>query len=274
MRKMTQALGGNPDLIMSGLSGGAMPLFDMSASLGMGHLIPSFDKMMAVAKSPDPNWGKAGGEILAGLSPVGQAAWNVGQYIFSSNPNSWKAADKALPKVLKDISAGTRWLVKGNEISPRGNVIAPFSIDDPMQIVEALGKMAGFQSGRVSGIQEEQFRENQAHEYYRLRRGVLEQWYFYAHHVWNTQASQDAIRQEIDEYNDAVRAEGYGKLALTQMDLMSSSRAQAESMKQAGQGYRPGNRYRQLQQDYRGIFLPEEGGTGQDPGGDTGSAPY
>lgn len=170
---------GIPDLLQS-VSGVDVPDVDLSSRLSAGRAIP-FGLLDTANKL------SAGQELKDGATQslentsgaVGSIFWNMleGLEGVRNNPSDWKSYEKMLPRAVKQLSAGARWLAQGGETNANGAQVLETDYRDSHDVMQAAGKMLGLNPTELTKKQELSYMQYQHYQYWASQRsGLLEQY--------------------------------------------------------------------------------------------------
>jgi hypothetical protein len=234
IRELIQDLGMNPDVIMHGagrflgagplkileMFGVPVPNLDISGSLSMGEPLPGF-RTQNLQGSPSEI---AGQLLLNGLGPIpniGLEMWNA---VSSTDPDSWKRLEKALPVFAKGISKAGRYYERGGETSRGGAQFLPYDGNDPYEAGEVIAQALGFTSTRLAQKRAIYGEQMSTALYWTERRQLLMERYAYAVKTGDKAAKAEAL-QNIREYNGVLTNKELKPYRISNANLKNSLRS-------------------------------------------------
>lgn len=121
-----------------------VPEFDLSRAGSIGNILPvNIGKLMIPAK--DQNRVMVDESMRAGGVP-GNVMGNIYKAVMSrESPTDFKRWEKAVPRVLGNVSRAYRAFDEGRERNARGATIVKYDVRDPTQAIEVAGMALGFQ---------------------------------------------------------------------------------------------------------------------------------
>jgi len=234
MREMLNELGANPDLILHGISqnsfglghvgelaGIPIPQFDLSASLGMGNILPLTEipnQALLGTKPGDLFMRAAGSATGAG----GNLIANIYTGLMSDDPDTWRRMEKLIPMASAvNVSKAMRYATRGKEETRSGKIIADFEPFDARASMEIAGQALGFTPSRVRAGWEQQMLLGDMSRYYSVQRTKLLKDHNWALYTEDREARADAI-EAIREFNAAVP---YPEMGISASSIRESARA-------------------------------------------------
>ena len=220
-----------PDLLTHGLGryyglgplsalaalGAPIPYVDISGSVSMGRYIPGVEELLANERDPDAKFGRT---VAAALGPVAGIPYNLWKTYESSDPDTWKKWERAMPVAVKSLSKATRLGARGEETFRGGGTVAPYDIHDMETRVSLLSQAFGFTATKLSQKYELMGIKDDMRRYHTLRRQMLMEDYAYATESGNREAIADA-RKAVYEFNQGL-PDGAGALRISQRILSDS----------------------------------------------------
>jgi len=187
-------------IFMNGYSSRLFGMYDISASIQMGRMIPGTE-YLATDLNPKT-------EILGGMAQLAGATANmpisIAQAVWSDDPDVWKRAEGALPSFAGSISAGMRYMIRGEETDRMGAQVAEFEWPDSVQSwAEVTGRLSGFPLTRVNEERDRRFASYDAIQYYSQRHNSLMKMLNYAFDNDDADRMDEAIKQ-IQKFNETV----------------------------------------------------------------------
>lgn len=214
-------------LHLASLLGAPVPNVDVSASVGFGRPIPWAEPILT-GTSDDPT--KRLGEITASLlGPVGGIPFQAYKSLNSTDPNTWRTVEGALPVFMKNATKGARWLTEGEETFRGEGTFMDFR--DPEGRVSAILKGMGFQPTAVTQKYRQIRASQTAATYWSLRRSMLMEDYYYMRVTKDREGLAD-VKRAIKDHNKAMReATELRGLVITSKDLSQSVKSRARQVR-------------------------------------------
>lgn len=211
VRMMMDELGANPDLIMHGmgrqslgLSFLGMPGFDLSGSLSAGRVVPGVgptaDAIVKGGVDPTKFAAQVGQDVGGAGVAVGV---KMLQALTSRDPDLTKRLELIMPSAMRDMSRGIRYLQEGKETNSLGDTLVTFDIDETEGMAQAIGQALGFRPAAITQLQEKEWAQREAAEYYQTRRELLLAQFYFARSAGDREAIAD-MRSAISRYNSEV----------------------------------------------------------------------
>lgn len=244
LREAIQDIGMNPDLILHGISqdsfgwgqvgeltGLPIPRLDLSASMGMGNIVPGTELLSRFQTQKD---GPALGDLAVA---AGGATGNVVQTYYSAmlstSPDQWKNAEKLLPLMaLRNASKGLRLFERGGEFTAASDPVAAFNAFDPRDRMELAAQGLGFTPRKLSLGWEREMAQRDLVGYYKVQAGELQTQLNWAILNEDREARADVMK-EITRYNTQVP---YPEMRMQPKDIKASVKSYVESHLKAGAG--------------------------------------
>jgi len=181
------------------LTGMPIPRVDVSASLGMGNIIPGTEliqNQLAARGRPNAGATAVAGAVEAGTGATGSLAMDLVNAAVSGNVSTMKEAEKLIPFIFaRNASKAFRMMTEGQEKSQSGEPIAQFDPDEPRDIAEMVLQGLGFTPRRVSQGWQEYTATKQMIAYYESRRRILQ-----------AQLNQSFLQEDREARADALKA--------------------------------------------------------------------
>jgi len=254
----------NPDLILRGTShsygmfafhmlpflGVPFPNVNTRGSLGYGDPIPWFDGLT------DPtvtDVEKAVYKTVAGVAgPIGGITLTGVQAMMSNEPDQWKRWEAAAPTFIRNASAGTRWLARGEEVTRQQAKLVGF--ETPEERISAVLKAMGFQATALD-TQREQMRAVQvAAMYYESRRSALLDRVSYAYATNNREAIRDAMDDVTDFNKELLKTPSLAPLTISGKTLNKSISGKLEVKAEIEANILQGENMYLLQKDIQKLY--------------------
>ena len=148
------------------------PKFDLSASVSMGRIIPGLAEIGPPNRSFDAMFSRVGTDIAGASFGIGINALKF----LSDNQlpfNDAKRWERAMPRAMKNLARGYRFLEEGRERNNNGGTVLKFNASDPEQLAEVVGQALGFTPTRLSRKWDRQRMEQEAVAFWNIRRGKI-----------------------------------------------------------------------------------------------------
>lgn len=200
---------------------------DLSGSLSMGRLIPGLSAMM---KNDSSNFTELLGDVTREVAgPILGVPFAMYQALTdhtlpADDPKRW---ERAMPRVLRDVTRSSRYLAEQRERDTRGATVAQFDPNDISDQMDALGVGLGFQPTQVTRQWDAIQAQREVQMYWLGQRKLLMDDYARASRLKDVEGKQDA-RTAIKEFNKDVP---YGKMKITQDSLQKSITARKNQVK-------------------------------------------
>ena len=258
LREYIKEMMDNPDLLMHGIShqsfgmaavgqltGLPIPSVDMSASIGLGNLLPteflvnegSFDKAFVRT-------------TMRASGAVGSGVLRMMQGVRNDDPDLWKRSEKFMPAFLANVNKAARFAAQGEERTRRGEIVAEFDILDPLDRLELIGQALSFTPTRRSKGWERIIAKRELIEYYNGQRKVLFAAYNWAHETKDKEAISD-VWKEVRKYNNQVP---FGEMKISAKALGQSLKAKIKSRALAERNIEMQRINRRLGQSVEEVF--------------------
>lgn len=254
----------NPDLVLKGTShsygmfafhmlpflGVPFPEVNTRGSLGYGDPIPWFDGLTDPTVTDAE---KAVYKTVAGVAgPIGGIALTGVQAMMSSEPDQWKRWEAAAPTFLRNASAGTRWLARGEEVTRNQAKLVGF--ETPEERISAILKAMGFQATALD-TQREQMRAVQvAAMYYKSRRDALLDRLGYAYATNNREGIKDAMQDVMDYNKELLKTPSLAPLTISGKTLNKSITGKLETRAEIEANILQGEDMYLLQKELQKIY--------------------
>jgi hypothetical protein len=147
--------------------------------------------------------------------------WNA---VSSTDPDSWKRLEKALPVFAKGISKAGRYYERGGETSRGGAQFLPYDGNDPYEAGEVIAQALGFTSTRLAQKRAIYGEQMSTALYWTERRQLLMERYAYAVKTGDKAAKAEAL-QNIREYNGVLTNKELKPYRISNANLKNSLRS-------------------------------------------------
>jgi hypothetical protein len=223
IREYVNEVLGSSDAVMHGVSRLPQSLFDVSANLSMGRIVPvvsPVSKMFKGEMRPDVGMLRII-EELTGVS--GSKGMNMFKAAVEMNPDSAVFNRVMLPSALSNIDESYRAYRQGKVVAADGSKLIDIDPRDPVQLAEVLGMSMGLKPRRLSVAQELSYAPNDLKNYYKLREAMVKKQYELAI-LDGTDEEKKAAREAVLEHNRLV-PHGFGILP---KDTVQGKKARAK----------------------------------------------
>lgn len=266
LRELFDDLGVNPDLMMHGtgrylgagplklleMFGAPVPNLDITGSLGMGEPLPGL-RTNDLKGDPEE---MAGQLLLNGLGPIPNIGLGMWNSVSSSDPDTWKNFEKALPVALKNVSKATRFSVREMETSRGGAEFLPYDGHNPYHMGEIVAQALGFSSTRLAQKREMYGEQIQSSMYWATRRSLLLERYAYASKTKDKEARKEALAA-IHRFNASLTAPELKPYKISGPSMARSLKTKMRVLKRREMGIPTTDRDRLLYNDIEKLYTPE-----------------
>jgi hypothetical protein len=241
-RKVAQAVGANPDLVMHGLTHNLFGLgWDASYSVGFGHILPGLESAFSDGDF-DSNFvrflAEAGG-------PFSSLTINALRAFNDDDAHALLRLERVLPTALRNVSRAGRMMADGTKTDNQGRVLV-----EGASGLDVLGQALGFPPTDKSQKQEQLAMARDMSAFYVVRREHFMKMYHQAKRA-DDRERLDQVRQEIVDYNETVP---YSLLRITGAQLAESSRRYAKAERAQEAGTTMERKYRRLYEEASELF--------------------
>jgi len=252
----------SPDLILHGISrvgfgipaaadllGIPFPQFDMSASVGLGRIIPGAEELFgAPSKGFDATFSRAVTTAAGASAGIGI---NLLKFLSDDLPfGDSKRYERAFPRSIKNALKGIRFFEEGRERTRQGATVVDFDVDDPGQLAEVVGQFFGFQPTRLSRRWDRERMQQEAIAFWTIRRGMLLRQMDQARVSGDSGVLGDVLAA-IRRYNRDVAIPGF---FITGKELRQSQRERMRRRRLFEAGLPASKRQRPLARDIKRLF--------------------
>ncbi len=251
----------SPDLILHGISrvgfgipaaadilGIPFPKFDLSASVGLGRIIPGVQELGPPSRNFDAMFSRISTDVAGASFGIGI---NVLKFLSDDELpfGDHKRWERAIPRAMKSLVRANRFLEEGRERTRTGATVLEFDANDPDQLAEIIGQALGFTPTRLSRKWDRQRMEQEAKAFWEIRRGMLLSQMNHAQTVGDRGAIADVIAA-IKRYNN----EAIAGFKITNRELRQSQRTRARSRRLFELGLPAQRRATGLVKDIQRLF--------------------
>lgn len=253
----------DPDIILHGtsrvgfgmhaaadLAGIPFPEFDLSASLGLGRIIPGFKEAFGTQhKSFAANFAKIGQDVAGASLGIGINIWQAlsdDELPFGDH----KRWERAMPRALKSLVRANRFHTEGRERDRKGATFMEFDASDPDQLAEIIAQALGFTPTRMTRKWDRQRMEQEAVAFWTIRRGMLLKQFDHAMTVGDKDAVKD-MGAAIKRYNNEVAIPGF---TISGRELRQSQRERQRRRGLVEVGIPASKKQRALVHDVQRLF--------------------
>lgn len=261
IRELLTSITDSPDIFLHGLGryyglgpmhvlealGIPVPNVDVSGSLSLGRIVPGLEQGMGDTRNPNEKFGRV---LVDVLGPVGAIGFNLWKALESSDPDTWKKWERAMPIALKSASRSVRWMARGEETASTGAQILNFDPYDYEQQAEKVAQFFGFTPTRMNQKYGMVMAQEEAKQYWMARRSILLSHYGYAMLTHDQQGISD-VRAAVRDFN---RTAPDNKLRITGKDIALSIKQRKRIKRLTEQGVPAQKRYRQLAGEVAELF--------------------
>jgi hypothetical protein len=261
LREVLMNITDNPDFLLHGwsrnyglgpahlleLAGVPVPNVNIGGSLSMGQWLPGIDKATSLERDPDKKLGQTMVDVLGPVAGIGYGFWNA---MNSSDPDTWKVWERAMPTALKSASQFARRSERGEESFRGGGAIAEFDPTDPEQRLELVFNMLGFTPSKVSNAYEVMGSKENLRKYWTSRQAMVMENYAMARRSGHPEVIADA-NESVREFNMQVPDP---LLRLTPEKIRRSMKARAVKIKNREAGLPHQKSYLRLYEEIDRIY--------------------
>lgn len=217
------------DLLAKGLGAHLGP-WDISASLGMGDIIPGTGALNHEGRWPAPLF-DAGQEFAGAFAAI---PMNFLAAINSDSPDFWRNWEKAMPAFVRGLSSAQRTESRGFDSNNQGYRMDTYNPNSLTDKIALYGQGLGFSRRSVTKHNEEAFMVEQVITYYNNRRaGLLKEYFFLKETMSNPEEAQDFLENEIADFNNQVPLRAW---KIDRKDLARSKEARSSRQEQVLSG--------------------------------------
>lgn len=185
IRELANAINVDPNIAMHGLAseyglgpvhfvewaGIPIPNVDLSGSLSFGDVLMfpqtlNTDDRMTAAETV----GRVASDASGAIVGVPLSLYDA---FTSENPDVWKRAERAAPKIISNISKMTRLAVRGEETRVDGTTLKEYNIADPFDATQLLLIGAGFADAEVAKDRRANWSKRQAFQFHATRSALI-----------------------------------------------------------------------------------------------------
>lgn len=253
-RDYLNKLGANPDLVLHGLSqdsfgmgqvgelaGLPIPRFDLSASIGMGNIVPGTNIPGMMMQSTPGDVALELGSQVSGAS--GNLVEDYYRGLFSKEPNDWKRAEKLLPLMsMRNMSKAARFAIEGKERAANGVVVADFTPYDARSGLEIFGQGLGFPIRENTLGWEKELAKRDAVQFYKVYQSSVQRQLNVAYMQEDREAIADA-RAALAQYNSQVP---FPEMGIKPKDAKQAVHEYVKSQYKAGAGFEADRKFHRL----------------------------
>ena len=257
-----------PDLLLHGASrfgfgipaaadmiGIPLPVFDMSASISMGRLIPGVSELGPPGRDFDRRFSKISTDVAGATFGIGinfLKMMNDAELPWT-DPKRW---ERGMPRALKNVIKAGRYGLEGKERTRSGSTFVEFDTDEFEDIGEILLAGAGFQPRKLTREWDRVAAKREAETYWTLRRGILMKQFGIAALAGDKEAAADMI-EAIKRYNNDVP---FRTMAITRETLRKGRKERLRRRRLEEAGISQTKMFQPLSQDLNRLFPSDKGG--------------
>lgn len=183
------------------ITGLPIPRLDLSGSLSSGRVIPGLS-----ALEPKADFAKNMGEASKGAFGAGfNIPLNIVQALsdYQQPMTSIKRWEKAMPRALRGLTKGGRYMINGEETNRSGATFLTFDRTDPVQLAEIVSQSMGFNLTRATRKWDAIAAIREVDYIYETRRQLLFSEYYRAVKSQNKDDLNSVI-EEIKTFNNDI----------------------------------------------------------------------
>lgn len=191
LRELAMEITDNPDAIMHGLSryyglgpmhllanmGIPVPNVDISGSVSAGGMLPGVRPLSQEGSDPDKKLAMVMQDLLG---PVMSVPFNLFKAMESTDPDTWKTWERAMPTALASASKAWRRSERGEETFRGGGAVLKFEPNDIDHRMENILQALGFSPTRITQRYERRASQEDMRKYWTVRRAAAIENYAYA----------------------------------------------------------------------------------------------
>lgn len=237
-----------PDLLLHGISrygfgagavadatGLPLPSIDLSGRLSLGRIVPGVEALGRGSLDFETQLGR-------GLTDVSGAAFsipiNMLKALSDGHPDLHKRWERAMPSALRNLSKAWRFMREGQERTRTGATVIEFDIHDPQEVAEIVAQAMGFVPTRLSQKWDRTIMQQEALQYWAIKRGQLLQYFDYVTLVQSDREGKADVMKAIKRFNAEVPVPS---LKITGPDMLRSVKERERRRKMFERGI-PGTR--------------------------------
>jgi len=229
-----------------------IPKYDLSASVGMGRIVPGLKE---IAQSFDGvgNPRDVTGDLSKGMAGAGfGVVFNLLQFLAEEGSyTEAKKWERIVPTAAKNMMKGSRLLAEGKETDSKGATIWKLDANDPAALAEGVGQLLGFTPTGLSKTYQQRGMIQEAVKFWDGQRVMLLKNLDEAYRR-KDQALIKKVSEQIRRYNAEVPYKGK---ALKFKDIQQSLKARARARALTEQGLPQNPRQNlEIQERVRRLF--------------------
>jgi hypothetical protein len=227
-----------------------VPNTDVSGSISLGQPIPGLRDLVGHTRSPEEKFGRSVVEMMGPVMGMPYAIWRSAQ---DTNPDSWKKWERAMPVFLKSASRAARISSRGGEEFRGGGELIDYDPQDIDHRVEQIAQVFGLTPTRLSQAHELNAAQQQAKQWYTMRRSLLLEDYVYAKRNRKREMMAD-VKKAIRVFNHSAPTKN---LKIGQDTIARSWKERQRRAQLRTQGEPSAKMYRGLYHELEEVF-PEK----------------
>ena len=230
-----------------------IPKFDMSASIGLGRVIPGMAEMGTPGLDFNERFSRVSTDVAGAVFGIGI---NLGKFFADENLpiDDLKRLERAMPRSVRNVMRGYRFLERGREETTTGATMLEFDANDPEQLAEIVSQALGFTPTRLTRTWDRNRMLQETVMYWRVRRGMLMKQFDHASEVGDREARSDVLAA-VKRYNNEVPYRG---MRLARSALVASRKQRERGRRLRELGLPQERSMQQLARDIEGTFPSTE----------------
>ncbi len=199
-----------------------VPMFDLSANISMGQIIPGLAELGPPGLEFQEKFARVGTDIAG-------ASFGIGINLLKALSDTslpiddMKRWERAMPRAVRNVVRASRFAEEGRERTRSLSTVIDFDLTDPTQAAEIFGQALGFTPTRLSRQWNRKTMQREAETYWAIRNRLLLQAVDHAAIIGDTQAQRDAMTA-IRRFNSEVP---FGPMRITSKQLSASRKERA-----------------------------------------------
>ncbi|MFQ5742001.1 MAG: PLxRFG domain-containing protein [Acidobacteriota bacterium] len=221
-----------PDMILHGISrvgfgipavmdmvGVPFPMFDMSANIGLGQVVPGLaqigDQGDFEQKFARITTRAAGAVFGTGINVLRALTDN------ELPVDDFKRMERAFPRSLKNVMKASRFFQEERERTRTGATVIEFDASDPEDLAEIVAQGLGFTPTRLGRKWDRQRAQAEVIAFWRIRKGMLMRQYDHAFAVRSGEGVKDVLA-DMKRFNNTTP---FPSMRIRRSDLARSRKA-------------------------------------------------
>jgi len=216
--ELSQTLGLKPSTLLHGLShssfglpavmrlmGGNFPEFDLSASIGLGNVIPGVEPLLRLAQGTTSFPSAVTQSAMEIGGPGASLGGTVARTVADDGPRS-SLLRQATPVGVRNLIKAYGLVKDKGHLDRQGNLLIDYDVHNPLQAAEILGQALGFRPMIMADVSEINFLQREFETYVNNLREQLLSQYALAVQTKGEERTQrlKVINGKIVEFNQTV----------------------------------------------------------------------